>query len=122
MENVTIIWSSLLGSLGGILGEHNLEGSSSVSQEFWVDTFKGSVSLSRWLRNTLSMGLSGLVVSGMILRLSHFIYVLFAIYLIITNTQNKKIKMSKSFFLIFSFSQYEKILINQYFINFKLSL
>ena len=62
---------SLLGSCS--LGEHHLEGSSSVSEELWIDTLEGSVSLSLGPLDTSSVGFSGLIVSSMVLRLGHFI-------------------------------------------------
>ena len=79
--------SSLLSA--GFLIKHHLEGSSSVSEELWINTLERLISLSGWTFDTQSMSFLGLVVSGMVLRLGHLesnYTRIFAIYLIITNT------------------------------------
>ena len=84
---------SLLG--GGFLVEHHLERSSSVSKELWIDSFQRVVSLSQWTSDSGSVSFSGLVMSGMVLRLGHLesnYTRIFAIYLIITNLSHQPLK------------------------------
>ena len=86
---------SLLG--GGFLVEHHLERSSSVSKELWIDSFQRVVSLSQWTSDSGSVSFSGLVMSGMVLRLGHLesnYTRIFAIYLIITNLSHHSIKIT----------------------------
>ena len=44
-----------------------------VSSKLWINTFQRRVLVGLWLLDTVSVSLSGLVVSGMVLRLSHFL-------------------------------------------------
>ena len=52
----------------------SLDGSTSVSQEFGVDSLQRAVSLSLGLVNTVAVSLPVLVVGRMVLGLSHFNY------------------------------------------------
>ena len=51
----------------GLLGEHHLEGSSSVSKELGINSLEGGVSLSGLLLDSSSVCFLVLVVSGMVL-------------------------------------------------------
>lgn len=44
-----------------------------VSSELWVNTLQRWVLVGLWLLNTISVSLSGLVVSGMVLGFRHFL-------------------------------------------------
>ena len=72
--------NSLLSLLGkGLAGA--LLGTSSVAQEFWVDAEEGGVSLSSGLLDAVSVGLSGLVVRRVVLRLCHPFSIYYADYI-----------------------------------------
>ena len=51
--------------------EAELGGAALVAEEFGVDTDSGGVALTRLTSDTVSVLLAGLVVSGVVLRLSH---------------------------------------------------
>lgn len=53
------------------LFDHVLNGSASVSEELGINTLERSVSLSLGLLNSVSVGLSGLIVICMVLALCH---------------------------------------------------
>ena len=46
-----------------------------VPQKLWIHPFGGSVAVPLWLFDAILVGLVGLVVSGVVLRLSHLLIV-----------------------------------------------
>ena len=44
-----------------------------VSSKLWINTLQRRILVGLWLLDTVSVSLLGLVVSGMVLRLSHFL-------------------------------------------------